>query len=118
MERPVGLTLRSAWHANQLRGQTAVANFTYTARVRLDVDAPLCGVEMEGLEGTLLAEDLELVDVLVATVVARVGETLRVLVGEDGAVGLHRRAARQVLRAEIRETCARGGGEHDGPRTR
>ena len=84
----------------------------------MDVDAPLGGVEVEGLEGTLLAEDLELVDVLVTAVVPRIGETLRVLVGEDGAVGLHRRAARQVLCAEIRKVCARGGGEHDGPRTR
>lgn len=52
---------------------------------------------MESLEGALAAEQLELVDPLVTAVVARVGETLGVLVGQDGAVGLHNRARGQVL---------------------
>lgn len=62
--------------------------------VRLDVDTPLGRVEAEGLEGTPLAEQLDLVDVLVATVVASTRKTLGVLVGhgraksiEDGAGG-------------------------------
>lgn len=70
---------------------------TYTTRVRLDVDAPLCGVEVERLEGTLAAQNLELVDVLVTTIVTSVGETFRVLVGQDGAVGLHGGLTCQVL---------------------
>ena len=89
-----------------------------TARIRLYIHAPLGGVKVERLEGPLATELLELVNPLVPAVIPRVGKTLRVLVGEDGAVGLHRRAAGQVLRAEIREVCARGGGEHDEPRTR
>lgn len=60
----------------------------------LDIDTPLGGVDVEGLEGTLLAEKLDLVNVLVATVVTGARETLGVLVGhgrpksiEDGAGG-------------------------------
>lgn len=60
----------------------------------LDVDTPLLGVEVESLEGTTLAEKLDLVDVLVTTVVAGTGVTLGVLVGhgrtqsiEDGTGG-------------------------------
>lgn len=37
---------------------------TDTARVGLDVDAPLGGVEIKRLERALLAQSLELVDVL------------------------------------------------------
>ena len=74
------------------------AESTYATRVGLDVDTPLCGVEVERLEGTLAAQDLELVDVLVTTIVTSVGETFRVLVGQDGAVGLHGGLTRQVLR--------------------
>lgn len=58
------------------------------AREELDVDAPLCGVEVEGLEGALLAEELVLVSVLVAAVVAGAGVPLRVLVGEAGGEGV------------------------------
>lgn len=51
----------------------------------LDIDTPLGIVEVEGLEGTLLAEKLDSVDVLVATVVAGTGETLGVLVAHGRA---------------------------------
>lgn len=47
----------------------------------LDVDAPACRVEVEGLESALLAEQLDGVDVLVATVVTRTRLALGVLVG-------------------------------------
>jgi hypothetical protein len=69
------------------------------ARVGLDVDAPDLGVEVEGLEGALAGEVLEDVNVLVAAVVTGAGETLRVLVGEDRAVGLHDGKRGQVLRS-------------------
>ena len=39
----------------------------------LDVDTPLRAVEVEGLEGTLLAQDLDLVNVLVAAIVPSTG---------------------------------------------
>jgi len=70
---------------------------TYATRVGLNINTPLCGVEVERLESTFTAENLELVDVLIAAVVPGVGETLRVLVGEDGAIGLHRGLGGQVL---------------------
>ena len=70
---------------------------TYATRVGLDVDTPLCGIEVEGLEGTLTAQNFELVDVFIAAVVPGIGETLRVLVGEDGTIGLHRSLGGQVL---------------------
>lgn len=59
------------------------------SRVWLDVDTPDSGVKVEGLKGTLAGEVLELVNILVTTVVTSTGETFRVLVGEDGSVGLH-----------------------------
>lgn len=70
----------------------------------LNVDTPLRGVEVEGLKGTLLAEKLDLVDVLVAAIVTSAGETLRVLVGHGGAEGIENSAGGDVL----------GGDEDDG----
>ena len=48
----------------------------------LDVDTPLCGVEVEGGEGSLLAEALGLVDELVSAVVSRTWISFRVFVCE------------------------------------
>lgn len=70
---------------------------TYAAGVGLDVDTPLGRIEVERLESTLPAQHLELVDPLVATVVPRIRETLRVLVRKNGAVGLHDGLTRQIL---------------------
>lgn len=55
------------------------------SRQTLDVNTPLCRVEMESLESALLAEGLNRVNVLVTTVVARTGVSLGVLVGHGGA---------------------------------
>jgi hypothetical protein len=70
----------------------------------LDVDTPLLLVEAEGGEGTALAEGLDLVDVLVATVVAGAGVALRVLVGHGRAEGVKDGAGGDIL----------GGDENDG----
>lgn len=67
------------------------------SRVWLDVATPDLGVEVEGLESSVSAEVLELVDVLVTTVVSCAWETFRVLVGEHGAVGFHNSQGGQVL---------------------
>ena len=67
------------------------------ARVRLHIATPLTLVETEGLQRPGLAEALDLVDVLVASIVARTGLALRVLVGEHAAVALHHRLRREVL---------------------
>lgn len=70
----------------------------------LDVDAPLLRVETKGLESTPLAEQLDLVNVLVATVVAGAGVALGVLVGHGGAKGVKDSAGCDIL----------GGDEQDG----
>ena len=63
----------------------------------LDVDTPLLGVNVEGVQSTSLAEQLNLVDVLVATVVASAGVTLGVLVGHGGAEGIEDGTGSDVL---------------------
>lgn len=70
----------------------------------LDVDAPLLRVETEGLESAPLAGELNLVDVLVATVVAGTRVALRVLVGHGRAKGIEDGAGGNIL----------GGDEEDG----
>lgn len=67
------------------------------AGVGLDVDAPAGGVEAVGLEGAGAAEVLDLVDVLVAAVVAVARHALGVLVGEGGAEGLDDGEGGEVL---------------------
>lgn len=69
--------------------------------VGLDVDTPLLSGETEGLKGTLAAEVLDQIDVLVATVVTGTGETLRVLVGQGGSIGLHDSLGGEVLYARV-----------------
>jgi hypothetical protein len=70
----------------------------------LDVDTPLGTINVEGLEGTHLAEKLDLVDVLVATIVASAGVALRVFVGHGGSKGIEDGTRRDIF----------GGNENDG----
>ena len=70
----------------------------------LYVDTPLLRIQAESLESTLLAEELDGIDVLVATVVAGTGVTLRVLVGHGRAERIENGAGGNVL----------GGDEEDG----
>jgi hypothetical protein len=70
---------------------------THRTGIRLDVDTPLCRVQVERLESTFSAENFELVDILVTTVVTSIGETLGVLVGQDRTICLHGSPAGQVL---------------------
>ena len=74
------------------------------ARQALDVDTPFLGVEVESGEGTLLAEELDAVNVLVATVVAGTRVTLGVLVAHGGAEGVKDGTGGDVL----------GGNENNG----
>jgi hypothetical protein len=60
----------------------------------LNIDSPFLRIEVEGLEGTGLAENLNLIDVLVPTIVTLSWVSLRILVGhgrsksvEDGSGG-------------------------------
>jgi hypothetical protein len=64
----------------------------------LNVDTPLLGVEVEGLEGTGLAEKLNGIDVLVSTVVTSTGVTLGVLVAHRRAESIEDSAGSEVLR--------------------
>ena len=66
-------------------------------RKALDVHAPLGGVEVECLESTLLAGDLNGVDVLVATVVTSTGVTLGVLVAHGRTKGIEDSTRSEVL---------------------
>mmetsp|Transcript_56404 Transcript_56404/g.147018 ORF Transcript_56404/g.147018 Transcript_56404/m.147018 type:complete len:476 (+) Transcript_56404:49-1476(+) len=68
------------------------------ARVGLHVHTPLLLVQPEGLQGTVLAQILDLVDDLVATVVARPRLALGVLVRQRRAQTLHHRPRGEVLR--------------------
>lgn len=70
----------------------------------LDVDTPLLRVEVEGLEGTTLAQQLDLVNVLVATIVTSAGVALGVLVGHGRTQGIEDGAGGDVL----------GGNENNG----
>lgn len=70
------------------------------ARQTLDVDTPLGGVKVEGLESTVLASDLNGIDVLVTTVVTGTGVALGVLVGHGGTQGLEDSVGGEVLRGD------------------
>ena len=69
----------------------------------MDVDTPLGGVQVEGLESTSLASELNGIDVLVTTVVSGTGVTLGVFVGHWGSQGLEDGVGSEVL----------GGDEND-----
>ena len=68
-----------------------------TATQGLNVDTPLLRVDVEGLESSLLAEQLNLVDVLVAAVVPGAGVALGVLVGHGRAQGVEDGARGDIL---------------------
>lgn len=63
----------------------------------LNVDTPLGVLKVEGLESTLLAGDLNGVDVLVATVVTSTGVTLGVLVTHGGTKSIEDSTGSEVL---------------------
>jgi hypothetical protein len=70
----------------------------------LDIDTPFLRVNVEGLEGTALAQQLDLVNVLVTAIVAGAGVALRVLVRHGRAEGIEDGARGDVF----------GGDEDDG----
>ena len=76
------------------------------SRVRLNVDSPDLGVEVERLEGSLSAQVLEDIDVLVTSVVSGTGKTLGVLVGKHGSVGFHDGQRGQVLSRSTTSTIS------------
>ena len=76
------------------------------ARERLDVDAPLLGVELEGLESTTLAGELNAVNVLVAAVVAGAGVSLAVLVAHGASKGVEDGARGDVLGGDEQDALA------------
>lgn len=72
----------------------------------LDIDTPLGAIDVESLKGTPLAKGLNLVDVLVAAIVASTGVALRVLVGHGGAEGIENGAGRDILRSNENDGLA------------
>lgn len=67
---------------------------------RLNVDSPLGRVESEDLEGSLLAEQLHLIDELVSSVVAGSRVAFTVLVAHRRAERIHYSLAGEVLRGD------------------
>jgi hypothetical protein len=76
------------------------------AGVGLHIDAPLGGVDVEGLEGARPAKVLDLVDELVASVVPVARQALGVLVGEGAAQGLDDGEGGEVLRRDQLDASA------------
>ena len=68
------------------------------AREGLHIARPLFRVEIVGLERSLLRQALNLIDKLVATVVASARVTLRILIRQTGALQLHDVPACKILR--------------------
>lgn len=75
------------------------------ARVGLHVDAPLRVVEVERRERALLAEQLDLVDDLVAAIVPRARLALAVLVRERRAERLEDGRGREILGRDELDAC-------------
>ena len=74
------------------------------ARQTLNIDAPLLIIQVECLEGTSLAGQLNGVDMLVSTVVSSTWVTLRILVAHGRSESIEDGAGGDVL----------GGDEDDG----
>lgn len=72
----------------------------------LDVDTPLLCVETECLKSTLLAEQLNGINVFVATVVAGTRVTLGVFVGHGRTKGIEDSAGGYVLRGDEEDGLA------------
>jgi len=87
-------------HESAVRGHDSLVNLEVgrAAAQGLNIDAPPLRVEVEGPESTLLAKSLDLVNVLVATVVASAGQTLGVLVGHGRSKGIEDGTGGDVLR--------------------
>lgn len=93
-------------HQAAVRGHKSLVDLQVgrAAAQGLNIDAPLGGVEAEGLEGTLLAEELNLVNVFVSAVVTGTRLSLGVLVRHGRAKGVKDGTGGNIL----------GGDEDDG----
>ena len=69
-----------------------------TATQGLNIYTPLLRVQMEGLKGTLLAKQFDLIDVLVTTVVPSTGQAFGVLVGHGRTEGIEDSTRGDILR--------------------
>ena len=77
-----------------------------TATQRLYIDAPLLGVESVGLESSLLAGQLDGVDVLVPAVVAGSWIAFAVLVAHGGAESVEDGAGGDIFRGDEKDGFA------------
>jgi hypothetical protein len=95
-------------HETAMRRHDGLVNLQVgrAAAEALDVDTPFLRVEVEGLESTGLAQELDLVDVLVATVVAGAGVTLGVLVGHGRTKGIEDSPRGDVLGSDEQDGLA------------
>lgn len=72
----------------------------------LDVDSPFGWVEVEGLESTVLAENLNLVDVLISTIVSCSWVSLGILVGHWGAQSIENSPGGDVFGGDEKDRFA------------
>lgn len=88
-------------HQTAVNGHDGLVDLQVGRRSRkaLDVDTPLVRIEVEGLESTLLAKKLDLVNVLVATIVTGARKTLGVLVGHGRTESIEDGTGSDVLRS-------------------
>ena len=87
-----------AHESSSRREQSRVdGKVSWTARESLYIDSPLFWVQSEGLQGTTLGKKLDLVDELIAAIVASTGVPLRVLVCQAGTLHLQCVARSEVL---------------------
>ena len=63
----------------------------------MNVNAPLSRIKVKRLQGTLSAENFELVNPFISSVVAGVRKTFRVLVRQDRTISLHGGKTGEVL---------------------
>jgi len=79
--------------------------------IGLNVNAPLCRIKVKRLQGTLSAENFELVDPFIPSVVAGVRKAFGVLVRQDRTISLHSGKTGEVLqttRSEVSTGIKKG----------
>jgi hypothetical protein len=69
------------------------------SRVGLNIDGPFLRIQVESLQGALLAEQFCPVDIFVSTIIPSSGLPFRVLIGHTGPQSSHYRCRSEVLRS-------------------
>ena len=76
------------------------------SRERLHVNAPLRGIQVEGFEGALLTQQLNLINVLVSTVVSSPRITFTVLIRQHRTKSIQNSSTGEILRSNQYQTIS------------